>query len=100
MQSESELIHFTFDMLPLDSLFFLTDVISKYVRERFWWLLAKKVEGNENKPIIRELTSKVLIFGEDNPGPVPLLHLSAQLVVDCEQIAMVAAQVYCTRSNI
>jgi len=87
-------------MLPSDSLFFLTDVISKYVQERFWWLLAKKVEGNENKPIIGELTSKVPIFGEDNPDPVPPLHLSAQLVVDCEQIATVAAQAYCTRGNI
>jgi hypothetical protein len=87
-------------MLPLDSLFFLTDVISKYVWERFWWLLAKNVEGNENKPIIGELTSKMLIFGEYNPSPVPPLHLLAQLVVDCEQIATVTAQAYCTRGNI
>ena len=58
------------------------------------------VEDNQNKPMIRELKSKVLIFDQDSPGPVPPLHLSAQLVVDCEQIAMVAAQAYCARGNI
>ena len=100
MYSGLESIHFTFDMLPPDSPFFLTDIISKYVQERFWWVLAKKVEENQNKPMIGELKSKVPIFDKDSPGPVPPLHLSAQLVVDCEQIAMIAAQAYCTRGNI
>src|ERR1700676_2941477 len=86
-------------MLPPNSPFFLTDTISKYVRERFWWVIAKKVEDNQYKPTIGELKSKSPIFHRDSPGPVPPLHLSAQLVVDCEQIVMVAAQAYCTRGN-
>ena len=63
-------------------------------------MLVKKVEENQNKPFIGELKSKLLIFDQASPGPVPPLHLSAQLVVDHEQLATIAAQAYCTQGNI
>jgi hypothetical protein len=87
-------------MLPSDSPFYLTDTISKYVRERFWWVIAMKVAASGDTPIIGELKSKLPIFDQDSPGPIPPLHLSAQLVVDCEQMATAAAQAYCNRGNV
>jgi hypothetical protein len=84
-------------MLPSDSPFFLTETLTKYVRERFWWILAKKLAENPAQVVIGELKSKLPIFDQESPGPIPPLHLSSQLVVDCEQMVTGAAEAYCTR---
>jgi hypothetical protein len=82
-------------MLPSDSPFFLTETLTTYVRQRFWWILAKNLEENPARPGIGELKSKLPIFDQGSPGPIPPLHLSSQLVVDCEQMVTGAAEAYC-----
>jgi hypothetical protein len=59
-----------------------------------------KVEANQNNPDFAEMKNKVLISNQARPGPLPPLSLSSHLVVDCERIAMMAAEAYCNRGNI
>ena len=79
-------------MLPLDSPFFLTDKVANDVQKQFQWYLKTTCDATALGLVHHG--SFPPLFSLADPGPLPSLDLSAELVVDCELLASRAAKAY------
>ena len=85
-------------MIPSESPFFLTDKLANYVQERFKWYLKSipHVTGSPGSDAY-DSGSFPPMFTHAEPGPLPPLDLSVELVCDCELLAAIAAKAYMNR---
>jgi hypothetical protein len=84
-------------MLPLDSPFFLTDKVANHVQKRFQWYLKTTCDATALGSVHHG--SFPPLFSLADPGPLPSLDLSAELVADCELLASQAAKAYLNRGK-
>lgn len=85
-------------MLPSDSPFFLTDKLADYLQKRFVWNMKSTVNITSSSETLH-CGSFPPLFSLLDPGPVPSLDLSTQMVADCELLAFQAAKAYLNRSK-
>ena len=80
-------------MFQANSLFLLTDKLVDYAQKQFRWYLKKmdQVASASHSPPGGTIPP---LAAPANPGPLPSLDLSAQLVTDCEILACEAAKAY------
>ena len=84
-------------MIPSDSPFFLTDKLANYVQEQFHWYL--KTIRDDTASDAPYAGSFPPMFTHAEPGPLPALDLSAELICDCELLAAVTTKVYTNRGT-
>ena len=82
-------------MIPSKSPFFLTDKLANYAEERFKWYL--KSIPHITASDAYDSGSFPLMFTHAEPGPLPALDLSVELVCDCELLAAITAKAYMSR---
>lgn len=86
-------------MLPPNSLFFLTDTVAEYLKQRFWWHITECMRQTP-APWSGKITLALPdIFSQDHAGPYPPYSLRPGLVNEIEHMASLAAQAYITRGN-
>lgn len=84
-------------MLPPDSLFYLTDLVTEYVKQRFWWNITDFMRWNPGPSDPNRATPS--IFSQTNAGPTPPETMKPHPVNECEHMAAIAAQAFMTHGT-
>ena len=81
---------------PAESSFHLTDIVTTYVQQCFWWIVSNKPDAFP----VPSLATPSPLFTPYNAGPMPPLDLPVSLVTDVELLATKAAMAFVNRSRI